>query len=295
MSVLLYPPFTAESNIASNANITSTKINNIKAPIEDFIEVLADLTENEWDTTNNGDPVPVESVMNTLDATSGDFSLSLPSIASLNPNYKYTYTFKNLTSNGNQPTLNTSGGNGIQTPSETTATPTSTSYIFNIFNEVVTFTPNFTNSTWGILYRYANFGRYRAKVYRVSGQNLTASTPTIVQYTDKVYDYNNNFDTSNYRYTVPFDGTLQVSGVLGNFSSSNRTVSMTVLINSFVKIIFSQDFVSANQDYQQSVSARFNVQKGDLVQIRASTSADSNVRAIEETNAMCFDMIDDMY
>ena len=295
MSVILFPNFTAAPNIPLNDDIESDGINDIKTPIEAFLEAVADFSESSWDATNNGNNISIDSVINNLDATAGDFSLTLPPISSLDNTFKYCYTFKNLTSNGNQPTISTFGTDTIQRPNELLAVPTSTSYIFNIFNEVVSFVPNFGDSTWGILYRYANFGRYRAKVYKSVSQNLTASVPTTVTFPDELYDYNNNFSTSTNIYTVPFDGNLQVSGTLGNFATADRTVNMRVIINSVNKLEVATDFVQANKIVQKTFSGRFKVQKGDEVKIEMLTDVNSFIRQAEEVSNIAFDMIDDMY
>lgn len=66
-------------------------------------------------------------------------------------------------------------------------------------------------------------------VYSTAGQSISASTPTKIQFNTEVFDTNNNFDTSNYRFTPTVAGKYMVNCAVrfasGGVGSGNAVIA----------------------------------------------------------------------
>jgi hypothetical protein len=76
-------------------------------------------------------------------------------------------------------------------------------------------------------YQYGGTNPTAFRAYMGANQTPTINTNTVIAFNTESYDYGNNYDTTNFRYTVPEDGiyTMTVGIQISNPATSERFLS----------------------------------------------------------------------
>lgn len=107
---------------------------------------------------------------------------------------------------------------------------------------------------------------YRFSVYRAAA-HVSNTSPAIINFDTKLFDPNNNFSTTTYRYTAPVTGTYWLNGLAGNTAATNTLMYAIFFKNGTVA---KQGNVAnptiANN--RQSISGLVELTAGDYVDMR---------------------------
>lgn len=287
----LFPNFTAESNILTDANITSDKINQIKAPIESALEDLADLSSASWDNDNSGETIGIDNIINFVDASAGNIDLYLPLISNL-PTKKHGFFFKKQDVTTNVFSLKTNGSNKIENYTSTNLNVTETEIKLVIPKSGLSVYPA-SDSAYIITENYlGNTSLLSARASKNVDQTFTGESYIIFETTStginydplNLFTYTAGTPGDTY-YTCPVSGLYAIRSflVLDALSGGYQTAIELNVNGSFVDI--GQNIYSDQSGSRVSISTLYRATAGDLLRIRANQVSSARKIFAGDTNA----------
>ena len=101
-----------------------------------------------------------------------------------------------------------------------------------------------------------------------TGSTNTSSEATI-PYNTELHDIGNNYNTSNYRFTAPIDGTYSFSAAHWHNTGTAGMVYVKVYLNGVLNAEFRSTRDQSDNEYHRIyANAEINLSSGDYVEIR---------------------------
>jgi hypothetical protein len=216
----ILPDFTAGADIAFQANATSSALNNIKQPIENWVNSVKD---TEVLTATNASPATITANKNPLvwsDRTGGNTTITLPSAAAHD---RGPIRVKNIDATFNTTTVNRAGSDTIVNPFAQATSSADTSFVMYLPGETYDFYPNGT--TWYVVPLYEATQMCRFKTRIASNQAIGAGF-NLVNFDTELLDIGSNYDTVNKRFVAPFDGLYSFSCTIPMSAASVDTTGI---------------------------------------------------------------------
>jgi hypothetical protein len=273
--MLLPPTFTAATPVALGSDITSTGVNTIQTPVNNWINTVDNFTANNISSSTT---IGYNQIVNFVDTTGGDVTITLPAIST---DVTAGIWIKKGDISSNTVIIQTSGADQIEDPNNRALNPfrIPSTLTLQLADEAVLLFP--IAGAWRIWQHNRDFLRYSAEVFCNTAQSYTAGTGAIIAAGSKIYDYNNNYNTSTYEYTAPFAGNLQISGTIGSYSTSGtRFFSVDLCkFGSNIRNIFLIQNIPSGEDCNIPFCRDISVSKGDRMSVAAGFDVNSNIRA----------------
>lgn len=135
---------------------------------------------------------------------------------------------------------------------------------------------------------------YKARVWRNDYQSLPNEVLTKIQFNQKSYDPNNNFDMSTYRYTVPVTGYYLIQSKLGVRHMSQKISWSYILVcrnGEGIDIVTENEGSSLGSNFlQMIISDIYQLNQGDFIEIysKVGTTDGSNAYINQDINNSTF-------
>lgn len=273
----VFPSFSAGADIVFGSLAQSSKINDIKSPIETFISALAGGSVLNGDHTSATNITANKNPIVFINASGGNATVNLPSAGShsLFPIY-----IKKIDNSVNTVTINRAGSDTIENPDGPIATPTATSVVLRFSGEALLLYPRSTY--WQVLDKEWYVPSIR--VYKDDAQTITTSSAkvnfnVVNDYpTSSAYDTFNLWDTVNYRYNVRRSGVYLVGGSVTVASGTSSFLQLDAYLNStsVYQVNFPYDQVATTNAIVGSLPAQqIRATAGDTIQLQANVTAGS--------------------
>jgi hypothetical protein len=216
----ILPDFTAGADIAFQANATSAGINNIKSPIENWIDAVKDTEVLTATNASPANPVANKNPLIWSDRTGGNTVTNLPSAAAHN---RGPIRIKNIDATFNTTTINANGSDTIVNPFAQATSSADTSFTMHLPGETYDFYPNGT--TWIVTPIQESKQMCRFKTRLASNQTLGAGF-NLVNFDTELFDIGSNYNTTTKRFVAPFDGLYSFSCTIPMSAASVDTTGI---------------------------------------------------------------------
>lgn len=229
------PAFSNAANIITAALTTSNGINAIKNNLESFANSIDQYTDT---VVTSSTTLTKLSLVTLIDASGGNVTVTLPSIATYRGSGLVAPCFKRLDKTTNTVTIQAAGTEYLEDVRANALIPvadsqTSTNNLtLDLINQAVHLYPT-SGYGWRLLNHYLPINQASCRVATTASQAFTANIYSTINFTNKtgtnLYDRNNNFNTTTGEYTAPTTGVYQLSLTQAWESPGSSIFQQTVL------------------------------------------------------------------
>lgn len=274
----VFPSFSAGADIVFGSLAQSSKINDIKSPIETFISALAGGSVLSGDHTSATNITANKNPIVFINASGGNATVNLPSAGS---HSLFPIWIQKTDESFNTVTINRNGSDTINNPWSPLQTAVATSIVLRLPREGVLVYPSGT--TWRSYSPTNNTGAIRFRAKLTSNYVLTGSS-TVVQFNvvsgTNLYNIGSAFDITNYRFVAPFDGHYVFSTNLPTSAVAIDTFGIFTKNGTHISNLDGRN--NANTPLDTGGTTSVELATGDYVDVRAT----GNTRQVQAATAI---------
>lgn len=215
------PSLTVPTYITAGEPVNSAVVNRLVQNSGGLVDRVSQISNNLTVTSGNSNvTITANQDILILCNNTTNITVTLPTASS---QYK-RITVKKTANNNATVTIQRSGSDTIEDPTNPLSTPTATSYVIITVDSSITLISS--GNTWRFIDFYFN-NRLQAKATTTTNQSLTNASWTKINFETEVFDFNNNYDgATNYNYTVPITGLYEIKSTLQVTSATSAIIAI---------------------------------------------------------------------